>query len=99
MINAILKGLASFIVQLVQIAFVPIDLAVTNLLPGLSDQINVVSDYFVLLGQYGNFVLSFSGLTHTMIALITALLILNVTIPLAVHGIKLAVRWYRMLMP
>lgn len=58
-----------------------------------------VSNLLEYLKQFVPFALSYLGLSSELIAIIVLVASLTITIPIAVHGVKLALRWYRSLMP
>lgn len=99
MANAIIKALFKLLMKLVVIVLTPLDLLIKNLLPDLSNVLAKVNSFFDLLIDYASFGVSYLGLTTETLSIITLLLTLILTIPLAVHVIKLAIKWYNALMP
>lgn len=99
MIEAILKGIFTLIINLVNLLLYPIDALISNALPSLNDGLNMVSN-FITWGCDGiRWAVSWTGLNSSVIALLVAYLTFNLTLPLAVSSIKLAIKWYHNLAP
>lgn len=99
MINAILTGIMSLIIGLVNILLTPIDLAVKAALPDLSSALSAVGSYFELALQDIGFVISVTGLSSTAISLIILYYTFKLTLPITFAAIKLAIKWYDKLKP
>lgn len=99
MINAILKGMMSLIISLVQLLLTPIDLAIGAALPDLSTAISSIGQYFNLALQNVGFAISLTGLSSTAISLIILYFTFKLTLPITFHTIKLAIKWYDKLKP
>lgn len=99
MINAILKGIMSLIINLVELLLAPIDLAIGAALPDLSTALSSVGQYFGLALQNVGFAVSLTGLSSTAISLIVLYWTFKLTLPITFHTIKLAIKWYDKLKP
>lgn len=99
MVNAFLNGLLTFVSKLIEIMLTPLDLLVSGLMPDVTVVLSKVSSFFSLLENYGSFVLSYTGLTHEVIGLVVMLIVAIIYLTFSTLGIKLVLRWYRMLMP
>lgn len=99
MINAILKGIMSLIIGLVQLLLAPIDLAIKSALPDLSAALSAVGSYFDLALQNVGFAVSLTGLSSTAISLIVLYFTFKLTLPLTFSMIKLAIKWYDKIKP
>lgn len=99
MINAILSGIMSLIIGLVNILLAPIDLAIKAALPDLSSAISAVGSYFGLALQNVGFAISLTGLSSTAISIIILYYTFKLTLPLTFATIKLAIKWYDKLKP
>lgn len=99
MINAILKGIMSLIISLVQILLYPIDTLIGTLLPSLTNALNGVSALFNYIGTAIGWVVSLTGLSSETISLIIAYYGFILTAPLLFYLIKLALSWYDKLKP
>lgn len=99
MINAILKGIMSLIINLVSVLLAPIDLALKTLLPDLSSAISSVGSYFSLALENVGFAISLSGLSSTAINIIILYYTFKLTAPVSFYLIKLAIKWYDKLKP
>lgn len=99
MINALLNGIFKLIMGLVSIVMAPIDIVIENTLPDLSTGINAVGQLFELIKVGLTWAVQVTGLNHACISLIVAYWVFRLTVPLAVHTVKMALKWYNMLKP
>lgn len=99
MINAILKGLFKIITKFISIMLIPINLLITNMLPGFSDMLTGVSNAFNSVTQYFGWIIDATCLESNVISFFILVLSFRVLFPFAVSAIKLVVKWYRALMP
>lgn len=99
MINKILTGIMSLIINLVSVLLTPIDLAIETALPDLSSAISSVGSYFSLALQNVGFAISLSGLSSTAISIIILYYTFKLTLPITFYTIKLALKWYDKLKP
>lgn len=97
MINAFLNGLLSFFGQVIDIVLFPINTALETLVPSTSNAFSYINQFWSLLSNYSGFVMSYTGLTTEVVSIIILLMIANLTIPLAVHGLKLFAKWWEVL--
>lgn len=94
MINAILKGVFSLILNLVSLILYPINALVTNAIPGLDKAFLTIENLFTLLFEYVGWGADALMLNSETISLIIGTLTFRLTLPIAVNSIKLAVKWY-----
>lgn len=99
MINAILQGIMSLIIGLVNIILSPIDLAIKSALPGLSDALGAVGALFSFLISGVGYVIDMTGFNSETISLIILFYTFKLTVPIGFHVVKLAIRWYDKLKP
>lgn len=99
MINAILKGIMSLIIGLVNIVLAPIDALIQTLLPDLSGALSAVGAMFDLALDYVGFAISVTGLSSETISLIVLFFTFKLTAPLAFRAIKMAIKWYDKIKP
>lgn len=99
MINAILSGIFSLIIGLVNILLTPIDLAISAALPDLSSAISAVGGYFQLALSNVGFAISMTGLSSTSISILVLYYTFKLTLPITFATIKLAIKWYDKLKP
>lgn len=97
MVKALVSGLFKLIMKLVAIVLAPLDLLIKSLVPDLTVAFSRINAFFDLLGDYASFGISYFGFDSTTISLIVIIFTSILTIPLAVHLIKLAVKWYNTL--
>lgn len=99
MINAILTGIFNLVISLVEILLTPIDLLINNALPGISDALNYVSSFFNYILGFIPWILSWFNLPTLFIEFIVSYWIFKLTVPIAVHTVKLALSWYDKIKP
>lgn len=99
MINKLLMGVFKLIISLVNVLLTPIDAVISQFMPGLDNALALVNgfiDWAINLIPWG---MSWFGLSSTTITLLVAYFTFELTVPLAVHTMKLAVKWYNNLKP
>lgn len=99
MINAILTGIFKLVISLVNLLLAPIDLLIEQFLPNVSDALNSVSSFFNWVGNLLPWGVSWFGLDSKIIALFVSYITFELTVPLAIHTVKLAIKWYDKLKP
>ena len=99
MINAILKGIFKLIISLVNLLLIPIDALINSAFPVISDGIGYINAFFDYLVSITGYVLSWFHLPTPLITLLVGYLTFRLTIPMAVHTVKLALKWYDKLKP
>lgn len=99
MINAILSGIFSLIIGLVNLILSPIDNLIAQYLPSVSSGLNTVSNFFNWVAGLIPWGISWFGFNSTVIGLFVAYTTFELTVPLLIHTIKLAIKWYNQLKP
>lgn len=99
MINAILKGIISLIVGLVNLILSPIDALILSALPDLSNALTAVGNFFTFISQGIGWVVSLTGLSNETLSLIVLYFTFKLTAPMFFYMIKLALSWYNKLKP
>lgn len=99
MINAILKGIMSLIMGLVEILLYPIDLLIETALPDLSSGIDAIGGFLSLISNGLGWAISVTGLSSECLSLIVLFFTFKLTAPLLFSTIKLALKWYDKLKP
>lgn len=94
MINAILKGVFSIILNLVSLLLYPINALITSAIPGLDKAFLTIENLFTTAFTYVGWSIDASLINTETISLIIATLTFRLTLPLAVNTIKLAIKWY-----
>ncbi len=97
MINFILKGILSLVIGLINIILTPIDLLINSALPSVSEALNHVNSFFSTLGGVVPWLVSYTGISHETLTIYVDLIVFIFTLPLMVHAIKLAIKWYNSL--
>lgn len=94
MINTILKGVFSIILNLVSLLLYPINLLITNAIPGLDNAFLTIENFFTTSFTYVGWAVDASMLSSETISLIIATLTFCLTLPIGVSAVKLAIKWY-----
>lgn len=97
MIKALINGIMSLVISLVNLILAPIDALINSYLPGLSNAFSYINDFFEYLGNIVPWVISYTGINAIVLNIIIDLIVFILTVPLLVHTIKLAVSWYNKL--
>lgn len=99
MINAILKGIFTLVIKLVSLLLLPIDTAINAALPGVASALNYVSNFFTYILQFVPWILSWFNLPSIFITFVVGYWTFKLTVPLAIHTVKLALAWYDKIKP
>lgn len=97
MIKALINGIMSLVISLVNLILTPIDLLINSMLPSLGELLDYISSFFDMLGEVVPFVISYTGLNPLILSAIIDLTYFILMAPLAINTIKLAVSWYNKL--
>ena len=99
MIQALLTGIFKLVISLVNLLLAPIDAIIEQFLPSVSDGLSYVSGFFNWVGNLLPWGVSWFGLDSTIIALFVSYMTFELTVPIMVHTVKLAIKWYDKLKP
>ena len=99
MIAKLFTFLFEMVIKLVQLLLSGVDALIEQFLPQVSDAINMVSALFNQVLSFIPWVMSWMGLNSTVVGLVVAVFTFELTVPLLVHVIKLAIKWYDKLKP
>lgn len=99
MINKILLGLIKLVISLVSIVMTPINALVNQYAPDISTYLSNIANFFGYITQYIGWGISLTGLSADTLTIIVIYFTFKLTAPLLVYVIKLALKWYRKLMP
>lgn len=99
MIKSIISGIFSLVISLVNLLLTPIDSVIAKYLPALADGLDKVSIFFNWVANLIPWGISWFGFDETVIALFVSYVTFELTVPLMVHTIKLALAWYNKLKP
>ncbi len=97
MINAIIQGIFSLILSLVNLILAPIDMLISQFLPSMADILNNISTFFDKLCEVVPWLCSYTGLNKVVLLAIIDIYVFILTVPLMVSAIKLALSWYNKL--
>lgn len=99
MINAILKGIFSLVIGLVNLLLSPIDSIISQFFPTITQGLNYVSSFFSWLSNIIPWVMSWMGIDSAIVTLLVGYYTFKLTVPLMVHTVKLAIKWYDKIKP
>lgn len=97
MIKAIIKGIFKLVLALVNLILLPIDTLISNYLPSVANAIDKVSGFFNWVTNLIPWGISWFGFSSTTISLFVAYVTFELTVPLLIHTVKLAIKWYNAL--
>lgn len=97
MIEGIIKGLFTFVINLINLLIVPLDLIIASALPSLSNILNYISEFFNYISNFIPWVVSYLGLPTEVLNIIVAYFVFKITVPITVASIKIAIKWYNAL--
>lgn len=99
MIAKLFSFLFDLVISLVQMLLSVVDSLIEQFVPGVADALDMVSALFNNVLSYIPWVMSWMGLSATVLTLVVAVFTFELTVPLLVHVIKLAIKWYDKLKP
>ena len=99
MIGKLLSGLFDLIIGLVNVLLAPIDLAISSLLPDLSNALNSIASFFDYLITIVGYAVDASGLTDVSMSLIVSYWVFVLSGSLSINLFKSAIKWYNALKP
>lgn len=99
MINAIIKGIFNLVISLVNVLLTPIDLLIENALPAVADGLDMVGNLFSYIANIVPWAISWLGFNSTVITLFVGYMTFKLTVPIAIHTVKLAIKWYDKIKP
>lgn len=99
MINAILKGIFKLVISLVSLLLSPIDSLINSAFPSIAQGITYINNFLDYIGSLIPYILSWFHLPNYFITLVVGYMTFKLTVPLAVHTVKLAIKWYDKLKP
>lgn len=94
MIKKIITGIFKLVISLVNVLLLPIDTLITNYLPSVSSALDMVASFFTWVSNLIPWAVSWFGLSSTTLSLFVAYTTFELTVPLLVHTVKLAISWY-----
>lgn len=99
MINKLLMGIFKIIISLVNLLLTPIDTLISQFLPGLDNAFTMVGNLVQQLCNIIPWVMSWLGVSSIVISLLVSYLTFKMSVPIVVHTVKLAIKWYDKLKP
>ena len=97
MISEFIAKIFSLIIELVSLLLKPIDALINSMLPQVSIALDYVSSFFDYVCSVVPWGMSWLGLNIEIVAIFVAYMTFKLTAPLAVHTVKLALKWYNSL--
>lgn len=99
MINKLLIGVFKIIISLVSLLLTPIDNLIAQFLPGLDDAFTMIANLVQQICNVVPWVMSWMGVSSVVVSLLVSYLTFKMSVPIVVHTIKLALKWYDKLKP
>lgn len=99
MINAILKGIFKLVIALVNLLLTPIDTLINSVFPDISSVLNTIGNFFNQILSFIPWILSWFHLPNYFITFVVAYWVFKLSVPLVVHTVKLAIKWYDKIKP
>lgn len=97
MIKKIISGIFKLVLALVNLILTPIDNLISQYLPSVSNALDSVSAFFNWVAGLIPWGVSWFGFSSNTLALFVAYITFELTVPLLIHTIKLAIKWYNAL--
>lgn len=99
MIQAILNGVISLIIGLVDLILYPIDALILSALPDLSHAFTAIANFLNMISSGLGWALSLTGLSQETLSIIVLYFTFKLTAPMLFYMIKLALSWYDKIKP
>lgn len=99
MTGALLTGLINFVINLVSVILLPLDTALNNLLPSFSNALTLFGNFIDNILNIIPWVLSWFHIPYELLVFVCGYIVAKSTISLMVHELKIALAWYRKIMP
>lgn len=94
MIKRIIKGIFNLVIGLVSLILTPIDSLINSALPSIASALSYIDNFLDYIGNIIPYILSWFHLPSAFVTLVVGYMTFRFTIPLAIHVIKLAIKWY-----
>ena len=94
MIKRIIKGIFNLVIGLVSLILSPIDNMINSAIPSIGSALSYINNFLDFIGQTMKWVLSWFHLPSAFVTLLVGYWTFKLTLPLAIHTIKLAIKWY-----
>lgn len=92
-------GVFKIIISLVSLLLTPIDNLIAQFLPGLDDAFTMIANLVQQICNVVPWVMSWMGVSSVVVSLLVSYLTFKMSVPIVVHTIKLALKWYDKLKP
>ena len=99
MINAILKGIFRLVIALVSLLLAPIDSLINSAFPSIANALGYIDNFFDYILGFIPWVLSWFHLPQAFLTLLVGYFVFKLTVPLTIHTVKLAIKWYDKIKP
>lgn len=99
LINAILNGFLNLVITLVGILLYPIDYAINSTFPSFTEVLTGFGNFLDQILLSIPWILSWFHIPQFLLAFICSYFIGKLTVSLVVHELKIALAWYRKIMP
>ena len=99
MINAILNGILDFVFSLISILLSPIDALISSTIPSFSQVLTDFGSFISTILGFIPWILSWFNIPIALLTFVAYYFIAKLSISIVVHEIKVALAWYRKLVP
>lgn len=99
MINKILKGIFSVVIGLVSTILSPIETLIETYVPQLNDIFTLFASFLNMISSFMTWILSWFNIPTGLFTSVVLIVIAKLTISKLVHIVKIALAWWRTLIP
>lgn len=99
MINAILNGLLSFAINMINLLLTPIDSIISSSLPDFAEVLTSFNGFIDSIIGFFPWILSWFHIPIFLLTFVCSYLIAKLSISIVVHEGKILLAWYRKLVP
>lgn len=97
MIRVIIIGVLRLMTLVINLILYPINVILETVVPNIDTAYSTITDFFTTIKSYALFGLSYTGLQPIILQIAAIEFVAIITIPIAVHGLKLIARWWETL--
>ncbi|MCX4364267.1 MAG: hypothetical protein OSJ70_00650 [Bacilli bacterium] len=99
MINALLKGIFSLVIGLVNVLLSPIDALIAKVFPSIDYGLTAIGSFFDWVLGFIPWAISYFNFPQAFLTMFVGYMTFKYTVPLGVHTVKLAIKWYDKIKP
>lgn len=95
MIATIFNVIFAILFKIIEVLLIPINLLIAQYIPDLNQSLLLLGQFFQLIATGIGWAISATGIPYPVVAFVVTVIIYNLTLPWLLHGIKLALQWFR----